>query len=406
MHSLTALLCGIAAIITLSCLLGMLARRFDQPAVIGEVFAGILLGPTLFGGVVSQTLFPTDIRPFLAGLASVGVVVFMFLVGLEVDHGGLRGKAGVAATVSIGSILVPFGLGAALAVQLADRHPGPDRLAFALFMGAAMSVTAFPVLARILKDRNMHRTALGALALTCAAADDVLAWTMLAVIAALVNTGDDPWRLLLVAPYLVVMFAAVRPLLGRLAAKGGLTPVRLSVVLVGLLLSASLTEWIGLHAVFGAFLFGAVVPRQGTERIRQEILEGVGQFTAVILLPIFFVVGGLSVDLSRIGVPGLVELGLILMVAIGGKFMGAFLGARVHGLPSRQSAALATLMNTRGLTELIILSVGLQLHLLDQDLYSLMVLMALVTTAMSGPLLRVLHPARRPEAPVLEPVRL
>ncbi|MCC5579628.1 cation:proton antiporter [Microtetraspora sp. AC03309] len=406
-HLVTTLLIGLAAIVALASALGAVARRVDLPPVIGEVFAGILLGPTLFGGAVTETLFPTDIRPFLAALANVGVVVFMFLVGLELNHGQLRRGLGVAATVSAGSIVVPFTLGAVLALALADGHPAPDRLAFVLFMGAAMSVTAFPVLARILTDRNMHQTPTGGLALACAAADDVLAWSILAVVVTVVGTGGEQWRMLLLVPYLALMFGLVRPLLRKLAAAGGspgrLTPAKLGAVLVGLLLSACLTEWIGLHFIFGAFLFGAVMPREAAERMRAEILDGLGQFTGVLLLPIFFVVGGLNVDLSRIGAAGVGELGLILLVAIGGKFTGAFLGARIHGLRARQSATLAALMNTRGLTELIILSVGLQLHLLDRTLYSLMVVMALVTTAMTGPLLRLFHPV--PSTPEVADVR-
>ncbi|KLL12194.1 cation:proton antiporter [Protofrankia coriariae] len=394
----TTLLVDVAVIVLLARALGALASRFDQPPVIGEVFAGILVGPSLFHGAISDTLFPTDVRPFLTALANIGVAVFMFIVGLELDRALLRGRGRLAATVSIGSILLPFGFGTALALYLATTHNPTHRLGFVLFMGAAVSVTAFPVLARILTDRRMQHTRLGGLALTCAAVDDVLAWSLLAIVVTITGSGDDQWRMLLMLPYLALMLLVVRPLLRRVGEAylraGALTPGTIGVVLAGLLLSASVTEWIGLHFIFGAFLFGVLMPRDGTARLRDELLEKVGQVSTVLLLPVFFVIAGLKVDLSAVGLGGLGELCLILLAAIGGKFVGAFAGARLNRLPVREAAALATLMNTRGLTELIILSVGLQLGVLDGALYSLMVVMAVVTTAMAGPLLRMIYPRR------------
>nr|WP_304413845.1 cation:proton antiporter [Kibdelosporangium sp. MJ126-NF4] len=230
----------------------------------------------------------------------------------------------------------------------------PHRLGFVLFIGAAMSVTAFPVLARILKDRGMLRTMLGGLALTCAAVDDVLAWCLLAVVVFVSGSGGaDQWLIVLGPLYVGLMVWVVRPVLRRfLPAGDSIGAGTLGTMLAGVLVSGAVTEWIGLH----------------------------------------FIVTGLKVNLSALGATGLVELGLVLLVAIGGKFGGAFTGARLHGLPARQSAALATLMNTRGLTELIILTVGLQLGVLDQSLYSIMVAMAVITTAMAGPLLRLIYP--------------
>lgn len=392
-HQVTVLLFDLALIVLLARVFGALARRLGQPAVIGEVLAGILIGPTLFGGAIANTLFPQDIRPFLTVLASVGVAVFMFIVGLELDHNLLRGKGKVAASVSLGSIVLPFGLGALLALYLVRNHPAKEPLAFVLFIGAAMAVTAFPVLARILTDRKMQHTTVGGLALACAAVDDVLAWSLLALVVAVADAGGpEQWRLVLVVPYLLVMFGVVRPLLRRLP--GQLNAGVLGGVLIGLLLSAAMTEWMGLHFIFGAFLFGIIMPRQGTEQLRAEILDRVGQVSNVLLLPIFFIVAALKVDLSSLSGLALVELGLILLVAIGGKFAGAFTTARLHHMPSREAAALATLVNTRGLTELVILSVGLQLGVLDTSLYSLMVVMAIVTTAMAGPLLKVIYPSR------------
>ncbi|GHD54752.1 cation:proton antiporter [Streptomyces galbus] len=390
-HQTTSLLFGLAAIVLLARVLGMLARRLNQPAVIGEVLAGIALGPTLFHGAISDALFPADIRPLLSALAAVGVVVFMFLVGLEWDAGMIRGSGSLAASVSFSSILLPFGLGAALALYLMDDYGTDDRTAFMLFMGIAMSITAFPVLARILTDRGMTRTPLGVVALACASIDDVLAWSLLAAVVAISGSaGPEQWHLLLAVPYLLGMFFVVRPLLQRYVARRPshqLTPTVFASVLVGLLVSAAVTEWVGLHYIFGAFLFGVILPRTGSERVRHAVQERLSHLSGTLLLPVFFLVAGLKVDLSGLDTGGLGALGLILLVAVGGKFTGAFAAARLNRMPLRQSAALATLMNTRGLTELIVLNVGLQLGFLSRDLYSLMVVMAVVTTAMAGPLL-------------------
>lgn len=406
-NQVPVLLFDLALIIVLAQLFGAVAKRFGQPAVIGEVLAGILVGPTLFQGAVANFLFPVDVRPFLGVLANVGIAVFMFIVGLELESSTLRGQRRVAATVSFSSVLLPFCLGSALAFVLIQNHPTEHRLGFVLFMGVAMSVTAFPVLARILTDRGMLQTPIGGLALTCAAVDDVLAWSLLAAVVALTDAGGpDQWRMLLALPYVALMLWGIRPLLRRFAATardatGKLTAVALAAVLVGLLLSGALTEWIGLHFIFGAFLFGVIMPRDGAALLREQILERVGQVCSVLLLPVFFVVAGLKVDLSIVDAIALGELCLILLVAIGGKATGAFLGARVHGIRVRQSAVLAILINTRGLTELIILAVGLQLGVLDQTLYSLMVVMAVVTTAMSGPLLRLVYPPERVQRDML-----
>lgn len=377
--------------VVLARLLGALARRLGQPAVVGEVLAGIALGPTFFHGALSDALFPQDTRLLLGALATIGVAVFMFIVGLEWDAALIRGSGAIAPTVSVVSIVVPFGLGTALALYLMQDHGTGDRTAFMLFMGIAMSITAFPVLARILTDRGMTRTPLGVVALACASIDDVLAWSVLAgVVAFTGTTGPDQWRILLAVPYLLGMLFLLRPALRRLADRRGslrLTPTVFACVLAGLLLSAATSEWLGLHYIFGAFLFGIVLPRTGTERLRREVHERLGQMSGTLLLPVFFLVAGLKVDLSGLDAGGLGDLGLILLVAVGGKFLGAYAAARINRMPVRQSAALATLMNTRGLTELIVLNVGLQLGFIRQDLYSLMVVMAVVTTAMAGPLL-------------------
>ncbi len=387
------LLLDLAVIVVLARLLGAVARRLDQPPVIGELLAGILLGPTLFGEGFAAALFPTDVRPFLAALANVGVAMFMFMVGLELEQTLLRGRGKLALTVSVSSIVLPFTLGVGLAFYLAMNRPVEHRLGFLLFIGAAMSVTAFPVLARILQDRGMLRTMLGGLALTCAAIGDVLAWCLLAVVVIVSGgaSGTEQWLIVLGPIYVALMLWVVRPLLRKLFTAG--VTGALPTVLAGALISGAVTELIGLHFIFGAFLFGVIVPREGTDTLRHRIIDRVEEFNSALLLPVFFIVSGLKVNLSTLSATGLVEFGLVLLVAIAGKFGGAFVGARLHGLPARKSAALATLMNTRGLTELIILTVGLQLGVLDQSLYSIMVAMAVITTAMAGPLLRLIYPA-------------
>ncbi|MCL6737139.1 cation:proton antiporter [Streptomyces neyagawaensis] len=422
-HQLTTLFLALALISLLAFGAGALARRLRQPPVIGEVLLGVLLGPTLLGEAVSGTLFPDDVRPFLAALANLGVALFMFTVGAELDTGLLRGHRAVAGAVAAGSVVLPFGLGALLALHLFDSHPTADRTGFVLFMGAAMSVTAFPVLARILTDRGIRHTWLGAVALACAAIDDVLAWTLLAAVVAIAGaaTGSH-WLLLLFVPYALLMFTAVGPALrrflaGRWAADRGRSASTV-VTLAGLLASAAFTEWIGLHFIFGAFLFGAIMPRRAARdtgdtrdmgdgrpdaaaqvpaspgRISERVTERVSHLNDLLLLPVFFVVAGLKVDLSGMDGGDLTELALILVVAVSGKFIGAFGAARATGLPGRPAAALAVLVNTRGLTELVILTVGLQLGALDDRLYSSMVVMALVTTAMAGPLLHLILPTR------------
>lgn len=401
-HQATMLLFGMTVILVLARVCGAAARRLGQPAVIGEIAAGVLAGPTLLHGAVSSAIFPTDVRPFLTTLANIGVALFMFVVGLELDHGLVRGRGRVAATVSLGSILLPFAGGALLALHLKGHHPTGETLPFVLFIGTAMAITAFPVLARILTDRGMQRTPVGTLALACAAVDDVLAWSLLAVVVAI--SGDaagHPWQLTLLLPYLVLMIGVVRPLLRRLPRE--LTVGTLSTVLIGLLLSAAATEWIGLHFIFGAFLFGALLPRTPGSRVRQDLIDRLGQLTGVLFLPIFFVVAGLQVDLSAVGAGGLLDLALILLVAVGGKFLGAFGSARLHRVPARDAAALAALVNARGLTELVVLSVGLGIGVLDTGTYSLMVVMAFVTTAMAGPLLSLF---RAPRNPAEEPAAL
>ena len=399
------LLFDIALIIILARLLGAAAKRIGQPPVLGEIVAGILLGPTLFGGAITKALFPHPLIAPLTAIANIGLLLFMFVVGYEVDLGLVKGREKVAAGVALGSIFAPLVLGIGLGIYLANSKHVPDKLTFVAFFAVAMSITAFPVLARILTDRGMHRTRIGGLALAAASVDDVLAWTLLAVVIALAGTKGNELRLILAPVYAAVIIFGVRPAMRWLAGvykkQGRLTPTVLASVLIILLLSGYATDWMGVKFIFGAFIFGIVMPRD-VPALRQSILERLEQVSVILLLPVFFVVAGLSVNLSGIGLSGLADLGLIMVVAVAGKFGGAYYGARLTGVRTRQAGALASLMNTRGLTELVILTVGLQLHILDKSLYTLMVVMAIVTTGMAGPLLRVIYPNRIIERDITE----
>ncbi len=402
-------LLDVALVVAAARLAGKLARRFGQPAVIGEIAAGIALGPTLLGllpGDLDMLLFPPEVRSHLNVIAQLGLALFMFIVGLEIDVSLIRGRGRAAGAVAAGSMVLPLVLGVGAAMLVYPHHataggkPVPQA-AFVLFLGVAMAITALPVLARILTERGMQRTRVGVLALACAAIDDVLGWSLLAVVVA-VAAGGDPagvGRILaLTVAFALVAFLLVRPLLARLVGRyeqaGGLTPDVLACVLVGLLLSAVITEEIGIHAIFGAFVFGAIMPRRGAAGLTRALLERLEQVSLLLLLPVFFVVAGLGVNVGAIGLDGLWQLGLILVAAIVGKVVGATVAARTQRLPRREATTLGLMMNTRGLTEIVILQVGLQLGLLDQTMYTLMVLMALITTSMTGPLLRFVYPTR------------
>ena len=409
----SSLLFAIAVILALAHLLGGLARRLGQPAVIGEISLGILLGPTVVPAAMGRHLIPTDVRPLLSALASLGVALFLFQVGLGTDHRALRGDSRRAAGAAAGAMALPLGLGCLLATGLwRAGDVQVSRTGFILFFGVAMSMTAFPVLARILAEDRMRETEVAGIALTTAAIGDVAVWTVLALVLA-VTDHQSGWHLLLTIPYAAAMFLGVGPVLARLARRrnGDGTPTGVLVaVFLLMLLSGAVTQWCGLDYIFGAFLAGVVFSRSVAEPEREWITDRTGVVGNTLLMPIYFVLAGLNVNLRTIGWSGAADLGLILLVAVGGKILGGYLGARAFRLPARQSVTVGILMNTRGLTELIILGIGLQLHYLDGRLYSLMVAMAVVTTAMTGPLLRLAYPerlrVRRPAraAPRAQPV--
>jgi K+:H+ antiporter len=394
------LLLDVAVIVAVAQLMSFLARRLGQPAVIGEIIGGILLGPSLFGAGFTKALFPPGVRPSLTTLATIGVCVFMFLVGVESDRALLRGQGRTAVSVSLSAILLPFGLGALLALYLVGNHTYGNRLGFILFVGTAMAVTAFPVLARILTDQGLIRTPIGGLALACAAIGDVLAWSMLVVVTALSGFGAHHWRVLLVLPFAALLEWGVRPLLARLA-RSRLAARRwkgvgaLVIIAGGLWAAATATDWMGLHPIFGAFLWGFIMPPVTDTVVAAPALRWIERICTYGLLPVFFMTAGLKVDLSSMDATAAGELALILLVAIGGKFAGTLLGARLFGLRPRHCTVLAILLNTRGLTELVVLAVGVRIGVLDTRLYSLMVVMAIVTTAMTGVLLRFVYPPKR-----------
>jgi Kef-type K+ transport system membrane component KefB len=397
---LSRFLLALAAVVILGQVLGRLLARLSQPPVIGEVIAGILLGPSLLGPERSALILPPEVAPLLGVVAQLGVILYMFIVGLDLSADLLRRRAGAAVAVSHASIVVPFILGAILSLYLYPRLSTGDVPfhSFALFMGTAMSITAFPVLARILTDRGMARTELGTLALGCAATDDATAWCLLAVIVGVARSapGGAVGVLLGTLAYVGVMIVAVRPLLARLS--GGWAEERLprgvvALVFGALLLSCLATESIGIHAVFGAFLLGAMIPHDSAvARTFSRQLEPV---VTTLLLPAFFAFTGMRTRIDLLtGLHMWLICGLIVLVATAGKFGGTYLAARLSGLSWRPAAALGALMNTRGLMELIVLNVGHDLGIIPPALFAMMVMMALATTMAAAPAVAWLLPRR------------
>ena len=392
------MLLDIAVIVLAAKLVGLAARKIGQPTVVGEIAVGVLLGAILQSNEVTRVVMPGDVRTALNAVAAIGLVLFMFTVGHDWDHRFLRGKARAVVGIVAGATVLPFLLGGGTAIWLAlTRYHPAEPVVFVLFVGTAMSITALPVLARIIVDRGLSGTSVGRLAIASAAAVDVGAWMVLAVVVALAG-GASPWQVLLLVPFVLVLVLGVRPLLSaalpRWTGKSGFGPI-----FVGLFLSAAITEWLGLHLVFGAFLFGAILPGRDNPQVRRQVDE-VDRLCRSFLLPIFFVVAAIDVDLSSLGTAGVFELLVILVVAVAGKLLGAYLGARSGGLKHGPAGAIAVLMNARGVTELVVLQVGLQIGVLDRRLYSIMVMMALFTTALTGPLL-ALH--RRWSGPLAPP---
>ncbi len=393
------LLLQLVVILATARLCGLLLRHLGQPPVIGEMAAGIVLGPVVLGSVFPQfhaTLFSADSLPALSSLSMLGLVLFMFIVGLELRAPeGVRAQLRSAGWVGVLSVLAPMALGIGIAPWLhPDMAPaGVGFWPFALFMAAAMSITAFPIMARILKERGMTHTRIGQLSLSAAAIADVFAWIMLALVVALIGSGEGFAGFARTTLGLVVlcgvMFAAVRPLfawlLRRHAADGQPSGMVLAALLVGVFASAATTQWLHLHPVFGAFLFGACLPRD--DRLLRAMIERVEHLAIIVLMPIFFALAGLNTTADAFVGAGLGALALIMLAAVLGKVLGGAAGARIGGFGWRDSFAVGSLMNARALMELIVIKVGLDAGLIGQELFTLLLVMAIATTVMTGPLL-------------------
>lgn len=408
---LSRLLLQMIVVMLATRLVGALFAKCGQPAVVGEVLAGILLGPSLLGWVwpeAVQFIFTADSLGFLKLLSQIGVCLFMFVVGLELEVSHVRQNARQAILVSHVSILFPYFLGVAMAFFLFSKYAAPDVSfhSFALFMGIALSITAFPVLARILKERGLDKTALGSTAITCAAVDDATAWGILAFVVAIARaTGlaSAAFCLGLVLVFVAVMLWGLRPRLPRWLGVNQ-TPERapsqtaLSLVLIVLLGSALATELIGIHALFGAFLAGVVMPQK--KEFREHLIVRLEKFSSLFLLPLFFAFSGLRTHVGLLNDPTswLVCLGIIGIATLG-KLGGTMMTARLTGMTWNDSFALGALMNTRGLVELVALNIGYDMGILPPRIFAMMVLMALVTTFMTGPLLNLAERAKRRAAP-------
>jgi Kef-type K+ transport system membrane component KefB len=401
-HPLSLLLLQIVTIVFVAKLLALLVSKIGQPLVIGEIIAGILLGPSLLGHFwpgLGSFLFQPQSLSNLQFLSQLGLILFMFIIGLELDINVLKHKAHTAVVVSHASIIIPFLGGVSLAYFLYKIYAPPQIsfLAFGLFMGIAMSITAFPVLARIIHERNLTNSPLGVLAITCAAADDITAWCILAVVIAIIQAGSATsalFTILLSAAYILAMFKVVQPLLQRLGeryASGETISRSFSVaIFVVLFLSALGTEVIGIHALFGAFLAGVIMPNQAG--FRKTLAAKIEDFSLVILLPLFFAFTGLKTQIGLLNNgTAWVVCGLIILVAVLGKAGGSVLAARITGQSWPDSLAIGALMNTRGLMELVVLSIGYDLGVLSPTIFTMMVLMALVTTFMTSPALSAIQ---------------
>jgi Kef-type K+ transport system membrane component KefB len=392
LHVLLALI----VVIILARMLGSLFRRFHQPPVVGEIIAGILLGPSVLGRFapgVAFAVLPSSVAPFLNVISQVGVILYMFLVGLELDPKLLRNRGHATVAISHASILAPFVMGAALALFLYPRLSlgGVTFTSFSLFIAVSMSITAFPVLARILTDRGIHKTRMGVIALTCAAVDDVTAWCLLALVVSVVHarTSGAMSTIVLAVAFIAAMILVARPAMVRLTllhGNRGLTQGVLAAIFVTLLLSALTTDVIGIHAIFGAFALGAIIPHDSS--LARELTDRLEDLVIVLLLPAFFAFTGLRTQIGLVhGTGEWMVCALIIAVASVGKFGGAAIAARLTGLGWRDSSALGVLMNTRGLVELIVLNIGYDLKVIPPTLFAMLVIMALITTFATTPIL-------------------
>lgn len=401
-HPLAILLLQIITIIIVARAFGWLFKKIGQPTVIGEIIAGIVLGPSLVGYYFpefSAMLFPTASLGNLQFLSQIGLILFMFVVGMELDLKVLRNKAHDAVVISHASIIIPFALGMGLAYYIYESFApmGVKFSSFGLFLGIAMSITAFPVLARIVQERGMTKTRLGTVVITCAAADDISAWCILAAVIAIVKAGSFVSSLYVIAlavVYVIIMIKVVKPFLNRIGnlyySQESLSKPVVGIFFLTLLVSSYTTEVIGIHALFGAFMAGAIMPEN--LKFRNIFIEKVEDVALVLLLPLFFVFTGLRTQIGLLNDPYLWKVtALIILVAVIGKFVGSALAAKFVGQNWKDSLAIGALMNTRGLMELVVLNIGYDLGVLNPEIFAMMVIMALVTTFMTGPALDILE---------------
>lgn len=409
-NPLSILLLQIITILLAARALGMLCKKLKQPSVIGEIAAGIILGPSLVGMYLpefSAFLFPPASMNNLQFLSQVGLIFFMYVVGMELDLEVLKSKIPDAVVISHASIIFPFTLGILLSFYIYQSFApeGVKFISFALFIGVAMSITAFPVLARIVQERGLSRTKLGTIAITCAAADDITAWCVLAAVIAIVKAGSMLsvlFTIFLSITYVLVMLKAVRPFLQKLgnasADKDHLSRPVVTLFFMVLVLSAFITEVIGIHALFGAFMAGIIMPTKSNFKLR--FIEKVEDVALVLLLPLFFVFTGLRTQIGLLNEPYLWKVtALVILVAVVGKFAGSALAARFVGQSWKESLSIGALMNTRGLMELVVLNIGYDLGVLGPEIFAMLVIMALVTTCMTGPALDIINsifPALKP----------
>lgn len=401
-NPLPILLLQIITIIAFARVFGFLCKKIGQPSVIGEIIAGIFLGPSILGAVapgVTGFLFPAGSLNSLNFFSQMGLILFMFIVGMDVDLKVLGKRAPEAFVVSHASIIIPFTLGIGLAYYIFGNFApqGVTFLSFALFIGISMSITAFPVLARILQERNLMKTKVGALAITCAAIDDISAWCLLAALIAIVKAGSfvsAVYTILLSIIYVVVMLKIVRPFLHRLGeiftSKEGISKPVVAIFLITLLLSSYTTEIIGIHALFGAFIAGIIMPPN--VNFRSILIEKIEDVALILLLPIFFVISGLRTEIGLLNTPYLWKITVwVILIAVTGKFAGSALSLRFVGQKWRDSLIIGALMNTRGLMQLVALSIGYDLGVLSPEIYTIMIIMAIVTTFMTGPALDLIN---------------
>lgn len=401
-HPLAVLLAQIVTIIVTARLFGWICKKIGQPSVVGEIAAGIVLGPSLIGMYFpefSAALFPEESLGNLNFLSQIGLILFMFVVGMELDLKVLKNKAHDAVVISHASIIFPFALGIGLAYFIYEvfAPEGVQFLSFGLFLGIAMSITAFPVLARIVQERGLHKSRLGTMVITCAAADDITAWCILAVVIAIVKAGSFVsalYIILLAVAYILLMIKVVRPFLRRVgdlhSSKENLSKPIVAIFFLTLIISAFATEVIGIHALFGAFMAGAIMPENS--KFRNTFIEKVEDVALVLLLPLFFVFTGLRTEIGLLNDPYLWKVtGLIILVAVVGKFIGSAVAAKFMGQNWKDSLTIGALMNTRGLMELVVLNIGYDLGVLTPEIFAMMVIMALVTTSMTGPALDLIN---------------